>query len=278
MKFLLRLFNTLYYLMYHKSSCLLKSCVISIGSRVVPHNLGDDLNFVLFDSSGKRFVNYRQTFLKNKINYLCIGSIIESYADQFSIIWGSGAMHGNAKLKHKPLKVLAVRGPLTRKYLIEQGIDCPEIYGDPALLLPRIYNKEVLKKYKVGIIPHITDLSLKQVNDLSSDYKIIRLDKYRLWTDVIDEIRSCEFIVSSSLHGLIISDAYNIPNIWVEFKPLNGGNRFKFFDYFASVSRSQSYPYQIKAASDIHAVLKLDVEYKPIAIDLSPLLDVCPFK
>ena len=40
-------------------------------------------------------------------------------------------------------------------------------------------------------------------------------------------------IVSSSLHGLICSDAYNIPNLWLdEYKLIEGD--FKFKDYFVS--------------------------------------------
>ena len=87
-----------------------------------------------------------------------IGSIIESLANKESIIWGSGAMYGGEKvLYEKPKKVLAVRGPLTRKYLLSQGVDCPEVYGDPALLLPKIYNPLIEKKYKLGVIPHNID-------------------------------------------------------------------------------------------------------------------------
>lgn len=60
-------------------------------------------------------------------------------------VWGAGIISENSLLKEKPSKVYAVRGPLTRQRLIKEGIDCPEIYGDPALLIPYYYRPKVTK-------------------------------------------------------------------------------------------------------------------------------------
>lgn len=77
----------------------------------------------MFHSLGKRH------------RYLCIGSVIDYYCDYQTSIWGSGVMLSSSILPERPSKVLTVRGPLTRDFLIKQGIDCPTVYGDPVLLL-----------------------------------------------------------------------------------------------------------------------------------------------
>lgn len=213
-------------------------------------NFGDDINYhILKQLTGKHLFNYRYLFSNfiKEANYLCIGSIIRKWGNKASIIWGSGAMRGDEKMLYKPAKVLAVRGKLTRAWLLENGIECPEIYGDPALLLPRFYKPHVEKRYKYGVIPHIYDIESDGAQQLIKelDAHIIRFDSYDDWHYVIDEICSCEYIISSSLHGLIISDSYGVPNVWVEFSDLVEGAGYKFRDYFSAVGREETSPIQI---------------------------------
>ena len=76
------------------------------------------------------------------------------------IVWGSGIIDGRS-IGENPKKIYAVRGPLTRNKLISKGIKVPEVYGDPALLFPKIYNpiNVIEKSHEFGIIPHYADFN-----------------------------------------------------------------------------------------------------------------------
>jgi pyruvyltransferase len=114
------------------------------------------------------------------------------------------------------------------------------------------------------------------------DCLIIKIFNYRNWKDVIDQICSCQFIISSSLHGLIAAEAYNIPNQWVEFKePLvnDTSRRFKFHDFFLSMGLDRDNPYTITLDTTLKELLNLKGEYtKPKGLSLSPLVEACPFR
>lgn len=249
-------------------------------------NFGDDLNYYLIkELSGKHVICYNNLFLRKLGFYIhnisCIGSIVDLIPNSGTIIWGTGAMWGNQPLKMKPYKVLAVRGPLTRRYLLEQGVECPEVYGDPALLLPYLYKPTRQVKYTIGIIPHYADLDNKFVVDLIKQGKdkvlLIDLVHYTDWHDIVDAINSCDFIVSSSLHGIIVADAYGVPNVWVEFSDEVFGDGFKFRDYFASVNRNVVSPVSMSESINIDVLLKYKQIWKPIRIDLNGLINTCPF-
>jgi len=246
-------------------------------------NFGDDLNYYLVSEiTGKHVINSNSVFLSIFKNYMVIGSIIDWKSNRNSIVWGSGVIKGDSQLKVIPKKICAVRGKLTRQYLLERGVSCPEIYGDPALLLPLVYYPTVKKKYKYGIIPHVVDLECAALKLFLSKHPtsstLISLKDYVDWHDVINQIYECEYIISSSLHGIIISDAYHIPNVWVNFsKKITGGN-FKFLDYFSAVNREDNAPVIVADEIKIKDINERLLSYKRIKFDRQKLIEACPFR
>ena len=113
-------------------------------------NLGDYLSFVVVDYMKKYYGIDENTTDKTKHLY-AIGSILQTGRSN-AIVWGSGFLnpltHRLAKyMKYfRKLDIRAVRGPNTRNHLLELGYKCPEIYGDPAVLMPIIYEGNRLEK------------------------------------------------------------------------------------------------------------------------------------
>ena len=90
-----------------------------------------------------------------------------------SFIFGSGVRTPNnieGGHKYSNLKVCSVRGPLTKEFLTNvKKLNVPEIYGDPALLLPKFYEPNIIDnlKDKIGIVPHKTNYD-KYKNNIDS--------------------------------------------------------------------------------------------------------------
>ena len=171
-----------------------------------------------------------------------------------------------------------MRGPLTREYLLKYNIDCPEIYGDPALLLPRYYQPNTNRRYKIGLIPHHRDYditSFDKYEKLNEDIILIDVAHYGdRFFEVIDKICSCDIILSSSLHELIVSDAYGIKNIFCEFE-YHHPDYDKYKDYFLSIGRPFIEPVDVNQVID--QVDSISLSDYSISIDLEKLISVCPF-
>lgn len=279
-----KLFNTIYFLFQKKNEILVVNGYMVLYGKYIKHqNFGDDLNYYMLSKlTGKQIINYNDIYIHKAINFCCIGSILDSLANSRSIIWGAGFILDWSTMKEKPLKVCAVRGKLSRKRLLSLGVDCPPVYGDPALLLPFVYTPASSeRKYVLGIIPHVDDLNNFAVTNLALQYmnvKIIKLRGYKCWHDVIDEINQCEYIISSSLHGIIVADAYGIPNTWVEFSDKTLWQRFKYKDYYSSVRDTIPESVRITSEMSVEDILEYKKYWIPINIDIKKLLLACPFK
>lgn len=118
-------------------------------------NLGDRLAIPICEFLlGKIGIHLDQP-VKGRRHLFSIGSgALGSFVD--GVMWGSGIMfdglngtrYGGNKPRwwekywdanHRKLDIRAVRGPLTREVFLRLGHKCPEIYGDPGILMPLIY-------------------------------------------------------------------------------------------------------------------------------------------
>ncbi len=181
---------------------------------------------------------------------LCIGSIAR-HARPGTIVLGSGAMRNDDTLCADS-RWIWVRGPRTRAMVLRDGGDCPEIYGDPALLLPRIISRKDPIKYAVGIVPHVRHY--REAKEKYPSHRVINLAT----TDpisVLKEILHCEKIISSSLHGLVVAHAYGIPAAWVKFSAPLAGDDVKFHDHYES---GDSFAALSSVESPIFSTVKVD--------------------
>lgn len=246
-------------------------------------NVGDALNEFLLPALAS--VPHLSRCIDPSVEkYMAIGSLMHRI-DSNSILWGVGAIQAGQTFVH-PKRVYAVRGPLTRAELLRNGISCPKVYGDPAILYPRVYSpsRNVTDKYEICVVPHYADYTVPWVQNFSekpkAGYKFRIVDVRTDPETFVDALVSCNFVASSSLHGLILSDAYGVPNKWIEFSHNVNGDGFKYRDYFQGVGREDTGTKKFVVTH--HFVEKLiSLKPKDYSVDLAPvqekLLAACPF-
>jgi pyruvyltransferase len=192
-------------------------------------NFGDLINPYIL----KRFTRLEAEWAEPVDAELVIcGSVIDRLGtDWTGVIAGAGKLHEHTRVP--PATILALRGPLTAN-----GIKGDFALGDPGLLANELVKPED-KRYDLGIVSHWTDKSL-EFNPTFTKYNphIIRVGDDPL--EVIREIGRCKKIVSSSLHGIILADAFGIPRR-IEIAPRmtshphQEGGLFKWHDYSESI-------------------------------------------
>lgn len=209
-------------------------------------NVGDLIGpYLVHKISGREVYRARTTEFPNLMS---VGSILAK-ASHRSFIWGSGFMEDlKTDLRLDPEKVFAVRGTHSLNKLREYfGMKFELPLGDPALLMPQFFHPQgIEKKYKLGIIPHYADFDdLKKIT-LDHNEGIAILDVRQDPESFIEEMLMCETIASSSLHGLILADAYDIPNRWIEMSNNVSGERWKFKDYYSITEKQTIEPFDLR--------------------------------
>lgn len=220
-------------------------------------NIGDTLSPLIVEWMLEQKNKSLSTPIKSKKHLFAVGSVL-GMGNCDGTVWGSGIHTERAaeavkkQSYYRKYDIRHVRGPRTRKILLEAGYEVPEIYGDPAILMPMIYSpSNINKEYEVSIIQHISN----QNNEGNAYHTInVATDDYKYF---IDEICKSKLVITSSLHGLILSEVYGIPTVFLNQNM--DGELLKFYDWYESTGRCD-----VKMAKSIEEALRIqpmDVPY-----------------
>ena len=201
-------------------------------------NVGDELSRIvvtsILASGGKRLFNKRDP----EHRLFAVGSVLR-YANNGDCVWGSGAQRREDIVNAKHLDVRAVRGPITRDILANNGIDAPAVYGDPGLLMPLFFPTETmlmvnsrLQSPSIVVVPSFHETR----------------EKYDAWKEnvivptcdplvFVAHILNASLVISSSLHGIVLAEAYGIPAIYLDWD--SGEDPLRYEDYYLGTGRTQ---------------------------------------
>jgi pyruvyltransferase len=214
-------------------------------------NLGDWLSKVICDY----MLEMRNISPDKKVNgtkhLYAVGSVL-GFGYKDGTVWGSGIIKENLpennlkRLRSIKLDIRCVRGPESRRVLQKEGFICPEVYGDPAVLLPLFYKPEgITKKRKYSLILHYSSGNREKV-DPSISIAILTKD----YKTFVDRMLESELIIASSLHGVILAEAYGVPAILLN--DYDKFDVFKYRDYYLSTNRDS-----FNVAASIEEALKM---------------------
>ncbi|MEM9901618.1 MAG: polysaccharide pyruvyl transferase family protein [Pseudomonadota bacterium] len=223
-----------------------------------PQNFGDHISADLVQFAAQRPVTWTRL---EDAELFAVGSIIgfaqdrlEKGPESWPYLWGSGLMMANGKWLFKAARlerVSAVRGPFTAHYF--RGFR--GAMGDPALLCPRLVPAPAERGDTV-LVPHHEQYKKQPEfieRAVATGLRIVDVRQADPW-NAVREIASASAVLSVSLHGLIVADAYRVPSIWVSDEVwLNGSGSFKFFDHFASIGRIEPGPLPLEDAVEAAA-------------------------
>ena len=194
-------------------------------------------------------IPYRKTKITNA-NLFCVGSVLENIviakSDDSPVvkskecyIVGTGFMREETE-EEKLIKIptiKALRGEVTKKRmekLTHKDLSCC-VLADAGLLASHMYPVNTKKKYNVGIIPHYIDKNCEALNNIKTKHYTCKIiDIFLPVKELLKQINECEIILSSSLHGLIFSDSYSIPNRQIILGDKICGGDYKYRDYYSS--------------------------------------------
>ena len=240
-----------------------------------PGNLGDILNPYIIE----KLTGMPPVMSPRGEGALVIGSVIK-FAKEGTKVWGAGTPRMTDEL-HPDADYRAVRGPLTRELVLKSRGVCAEVYGDPAWFMPRIYSPAVPKDSALGLIRHISHADRPIKTHGVKEISVERVGDEEIEA-FVRELVSCERIISTSLHGVILAHAYGLPAEWAAFLDSGkqiAGDGTKFQDYFRSVGIDEDrVPLDLTSFARIDDGLARIVTTLPRRqIDLAKLVEVSPF-
>jgi Polysaccharide pyruvyl transferase len=204
---------------------------------------------------------YRQLIDRNGTKVFKLSQTLHVYATRGPRTW-------QLFQQHEPSSTInEANGSIVRDQIVK---DTNQAFGDPGFLTPTLFPQYLTKRsfsssssettIHYCIVPHYQDLRLPQIQELNMSSPFFQkpmhhsdattmihiISPHNSWENVLQQISTlCHYVASSSLHGLIVSEAIGIPTLWFQIPDqktaMTEGN-FKYNDYYDSIGISNIEP------------------------------------
>ena len=195
-------------------------------------NVGDLLTPFILEKLTGRPVELSTTSPK----WLVSGSVLDR-ALPGDILCGVGSFRKPVTITGTQVRTLLVRGPYTAEQLTvrSERVLC----GDAGLLLPGVYAPSAPQlTHDVGIVAHYVDEAYAATISLPKGVRLIAVSLPV--KAFIAAVRSCARILASSLHGLVVAEAYGVPAVRTVFPNTRDqvlDYDYKHADYYLGTGR-----------------------------------------
>jgi len=213
-------------------------------------NFGDLLTPLVLS----HFDIHAENYPINESEIVVVGSILQDLKPEYrGYILGSGLIK-NIRSSFENAQVRGIRGFLTKERL---GIKEDIVLGDPGILASALIENRSSKAYALGVVPHYVDKNNKGIKDFCAKYRddVLIIDVQAEPKSVIAQIDQCMYVVSSSLHGIIVADSLGIPSGWLVLSKGVIGDGFKFYDYYSNFHKKPA-PLNFSEYSTLSELIK----------------------
>jgi hypothetical protein len=203
-----------------------------------PGNFGDWLSpLIVSHYTDKKVIFQSPVRLAMKEHMIGLGSI-GRFIKPNSVVVGTGISTDELTLA-KGAKYVSVRGPVTARVVKESGGPEVESFGDPGVLISRIFPVERSKTNgRVALVRHFTHKPIPLTIDSNMD----ELDIFMSHPDeikiLVQALNAYDRVVTSAMHIFITCQSYGIPCALITFEGFEDsvhGTGIKYGDYAQGV-------------------------------------------
>jgi len=246
-------------------------------------NFGDELGFSVVDKILESHFKSPNTTCTRRIDitdrnqknsdltcFATVGSIIH-FLLPGDYAWSSGTKVPDPELAPN-VTYYSVRGPKTMAVLKERNILVPPPnFGDGGFAVPYLFPEYQLKRQNASAASSSSPprrCFIRHYRDNKLDVKgAMPISVAQPWQKVFQQLSTqCDYLASSSLHGIISGDALGLPTMWYQKKGSGTDKKegsFKYQDYMLSIGRENPEP-----EGDMEATLDFSKYQKPLSPEL----------
>lgn len=224
--------------LYYASKPSNSSINLAWWAKPFPGNFGDWLSpLIVSHYTDKKVIFQSPVRMAVKDHMIGLGSI-GRFIKPNSVVVGTGISTDELTLA-KSANYVSVRGPVTARVVKESGGPSVESFGDPGVLISRIFPVERNKTNgRVALVRHFTHRPIPLTLDPNMD----ELDIYMSHPDdikvLVEALNTYDRVVTSAMHIFITCQSYGIPCALITFEGFEDsvhGNGIKYGDYAQGV-------------------------------------------